>query len=115
MTANLTSKQATDLNRSGRSAQNVSLGTMLKALGTVDSGSATVADAQSNASLVVLTTDISTIGGFIFNGYRSGSPLNQYLNVTAGSVAGTLVVAKATNVSGSAIAIGDNYNFLAWK
>jgi hypothetical protein len=98
-----------------RAAADVSLGTMLQYLGTFASGSLTVTNTQASASLVVITPGVSPITGFIFNGYRSGSPLNQYLNVLSGSVAGTIVVQKATNVSGSVIASGDIYTYMAYK
>jgi hypothetical protein len=116
MTAALTTKQINQLDHMNRAAQNVALGTMLGTAGILASGSLIVSDSQANASAVIITTGLATVGGFLFDGYRSGSPLKQYLNVVAGSVtAGTLVVLRATNSSASTITIGDKYNYIAFK
>jgi hypothetical protein len=116
MTAALTTKQINHLNHMNRSAQDVSLGTMLGTAGILASGSLTVSDSQANASMVIITTGLATVGGFLFNAYRSGSPLDSFLNVVAGSAtAGTLVVQRATNTSASLIALNDKYNFIAFK
>jgi hypothetical protein len=54
MTAALTTKQINHLNHMNRSAQDVSLGTMLGTAGILASGSLTVSDAQANASMIFL-------------------------------------------------------------
>jgi hypothetical protein len=116
MTAALTASQKAKLNKMNRAAQNVSLGNMLENVGMLASGSLSVSDAQANASTVIITTGLATVGGFIFDARRSGSPLNLYLNVVAGSVtAGTIVALRATNNSASAITINDKYSYIAFK
>jgi hypothetical protein len=116
MTAALTTKQINQLDHMNRAAQNVALGTMLGTAGILASGSLSVSNVQSDASMVIITTGLATVGGFLFDGYRSGSPLKSYLNVVAGSVtAGTLVVQRATNNSASPIMLNDKYNFIAFK
>ena len=112
MTARISTANKNRLNHMNRSAQNVNLGTMVANLGFVSTGSLSVTDAQTNASRVVITTDLTSVGGFIVQRYRSGSPLE--LNAVSGSVAGTIVCVRPTNITGSVIALGDNINYVAF-
>ena len=113
MTARISTFNKNRLNKMNEAAAGVSLGTMLANLGFVSTGSLSVSDAQTNASRVVISTDLATVGGFMVQGYRSGSPLA--LNAVSGSVAGTIVVTKPTNITASAIALNDVISYVAFQ
>ena len=117
MTAALSTKIKNQLNKMNRAAQNASLGTMIQNMGTLSSGSITVSAAQMNASRVEIPTGLATVGGFVVQGLRSGSPLN--IKATAGSVAGAILVENTTVVTtvtgGSQVAFGDVISYVAFK
>lgn len=96
----LSISQKKKLNKMNRAAQEVQLGTMLSNLnasGSVIVGTATVTDAQVNASRIVLTTGLTSVTTFFPTYTRSGS----YLTPTwvSGSVAGNLIITKSTSAS----------------
>jgi hypothetical protein len=117
MTAKLSSKVKTQLNRMNRAAQNAQLGTMLQNMAPMSSGSWTVTAAQMNASLVEVPTGLTTVAGFMVQGFRSGSPLA--VKAISGSVAGAIVVLNSTIVTtvtgGSVVATGDVINYVAFQ
>ena len=111
MTAPISTSNTKKLNNMNRAADNVQLGTMIQNMGILSTGSLSVSAAQMNASLVVIPTGLASVGGMIVAGTRSGSGLT--INAVAGSVAGTIVVQKATNVTGSALTTGDVITYVA--
>jgi hypothetical protein len=109
----LSANQIKHLNKMNSSASAVMLGTrfdtLLSASATQNailgfSGSLTISAAQMNASRIVITTGLSAIseGKWIVQGFRSGSAISNQLKVTAGSVAGTMIVASASGFAGYA-------------
>ena len=111
-----TTKQINDLDRMNRAAANVKFGTNFNKLNTqqafvADSGSYVVAAADATGCKVTLILDQSAnaLKGWTFNVARSGSFLdNRWFTASAGSVAGTVVVANiAGTVSGSKLSTGD--------
>ena len=116
MAARISNANETRLNKMNRAAQNVSLGTMIQNLGVISTGSFTVTAAQMNASRVEVPTDLTSVGGFVANVRRSGSPL--MVKVTTGSVAGALIVENTTIVTtvvgGSQVATGDVVSYVAF-
>jgi hypothetical protein len=116
MAAKMTTANKTKLNRMNKAAQNVNLGTMLQNMGAISTGSFTVTAAQMNASLVEVPTGLASVGGFIAQGLRSGSPLN--IKTTSGSVAGSFIVQNTNIVTtvagGSIVQTGDVVNYVAF-
>jgi len=116
MTTKISTANKVKLNKMNRAAQNVSLGTMIQNMGTVSTGSFTVTAAQMNASLVEVPTGLASVGGFLAQGFRSGSPLN--VKAISGSVAGAIVVLNSTIVTavagGSIVQTGDVVNYVAF-
>lgn len=119
----LTSGNITALNKSNKAAQAANLGTKLNAVCSASatqnailgfSGSTVVSAAQMNASRIVVTTGLSAIseGKFIVQAWRSGSAISQFLKVTAGSVAGTLIVSSASGVAG--LATSDSITYMGF-
>ena len=117
MTAAISTANTKKLNNMNRAADNVSLGTMIQNMGTVSTGSFTVTAAQMNASLVEIPTGLASVGGFIAQGWRSGSPLA--IKAISGSVTGAIVVLNSTIVTtvtgGSIVVTGDVIDFVAFK
>jgi hypothetical protein len=119
MTAKISTANKTRLNKMNRAAQNVTLGTMIQNMGFISTGSLTVTAAQMNASRVEVPTGLDSVGGFTVQGRRSGSPL--FLKVTAGSVAGAIIVENSTITTvisaltgGSQVNTGDVISYVAF-
>lgn len=105
----LTNTQIKHLNKMNRAASDVSLGTLVNGFiaNTQVSGSVAASSAQSAASAVVISTGLSSVAGYIVQGFRSGSAIsNVYI---ASNSSGSLTVR-----SGSFVTTGDVYNWLAW-
>ena len=116
MSAKMSTVYKTHLNNMNRAADDVKLGTMIANMGTISTGSLSITEAQANASRVEVPTGLASVGGFLANIRRSGSPL--MLKVTAGSVTGALLVENTTIVTtvtgGSKAAVDDVVHYLAF-
>lgn len=105
----LTSTQISHINKMNRASKDVSLGTLVDGFvnNTKISGSVSASSAQASASAVVISTGLSSVSGYIIQGFRSGSAIsNVYV---ASNTAGSITVR-----SGSSVVAGDLYNWIAW-
>jgi len=67
----ITATQKAKINKMNRASQDVSLGTLVQ--GFQGSSVTTVTAAQASASSVAIATGLTSVTGFIFQQYRSGS------------------------------------------
>lgn len=106
----ITTSQETKLNNSMRAAQDVSLGTIIKELQGVASGSVVVSAVHTNASAVTIVPPIATLHGAMVQVFRGGSAtFNPYKAQTNGSLIFT------ANTAGSyALTAGDVFNWMAF-
>ena len=90
----ITATQKTKLNKMNRASQDVSLGTLIQ--GFQGASATTVSAAQASASSVAIATGLTSVTGFIFQQYRSGSlvpsPSGSQLYTT--NAAGTVTISS---------------------
>jgi hypothetical protein len=96
----ITATQKTKLNKMNRASQDVSLGTLIQ--GFQGASVTTVSAAQASASSVAIVTGLSSVSGFVFQQYRSGSlipyPTGSQVFYTT-NVTGTVTISNpAANI-----------------
>ena len=67
----ITATQKAKINKMNRASQDVSLGTLVQ--GFQGASATSVSSAQASASSVAIVTGLTSVTGFIFQQYRSGS------------------------------------------
>jgi len=111
MTA-MTTTQIAHLNKMNRASKDVLLGTRIDTLeGNLGaSGSHVVTSGEATASAISITTGITSVTGFIVQGYRSGSPLDGVKVLTS---SGSLAITSSASASW-VIAASDVINYIVW-
>jgi hypothetical protein len=117
MAQRITASQATKINRMNRAAQDVVLGTIIRQMGNIATGSHTVTGAQQNASAIVIDTTLGSSTGQIVQLYRGGSPI--FTSASAFRVvnsAGSITISGSyIGTSGLLISASDIVNWIAFK
>ena len=90
----ITATQKNKLNKMNRASQDVSLGTLVQ--GFQGASATTVSAAQASASSVAVATGLTSVTGFVFQQYRSGSlvPVTSGSQIYTTNAGGTVTISS---------------------